>query len=168
MFIFSKKKNKEAFKDSPLKELKAFLNGELMSLEEVGDGVFSEKMMGDGVAIKPTSEVLLSPAAGEIIVVMDESFHAVGMRLANGIELLLHIGLDTVGMNGVGFIPYVKVGDKVESGDKLISFSKKAIEEHGYTDTTIMVITNGHEYPNSSYHTSGTAYAGETVIAVWE
>ena len=168
MFLFSKKKNNEISIENEVKELKAFLDGELISIEEVGDGMFSEKMVGDGLAIKPVSEVLLAPAAGEIMVVMDGSYHAVGMKLASGIELLLHIGIDTVAMNGEGFKPFVKVGDKVKAGDKLIVFSKKAIADHGYTDTTIMVITNGDKCPNIAFHNTGKAIAGETVIADWE
>ena len=84
---------------------------------QVNDGVFSAKIMGDGIAIIPENEVLTAPADGEITVVMDGSFHAVGMRLDNGVEVLLHIGVDTVGMNGEGFKPYVTVGDKVKTGD---------------------------------------------------
>ena len=99
------------------KTMKAYLTGKVIPIEEVNDGVFSAKIMGDGIAIIPENEVLTAPADGEITVVMDGSFHAVGMRLDNGVELLLHIGVDTVGMNGEGFKPYVTVGDKVKTGD---------------------------------------------------
>ena len=95
--------------------MKAYLTGKVIPIEEVNDGVFSAKIMGDGIAIIPENEVLTAPADGEITVVMDGSFHAVGMRLDNGVEVLLHIGVDTVGMNGEGFKPYVTVGDKVKS-----------------------------------------------------
>ena len=113
----------------------------------------------------PENEVLTAPADGEITVVMDGSFHAVGMRLDNGVELLLHIGVDTVGMNGEGFKPYVTVGDKVKTGDNLIGFSKSAIAAHGLRDVTMLIVTNGDECPPVKLMSGMDAVAGETVVA---
>ena len=137
----------------------------VIPIEEVNDGVFSAKIMGDGIAIIPENEVLTAPADGEITVVMDGSFHAVGMRLDNGVELLLHIGVDTVGMNGEGFKPYVTVGDKVKTGDNLIGFSKSAIAAHGLRDVTMLIVTNGDECPPVKLMSGMDAVAGETVVA---
>ena len=96
---------------------------------------------------------------------MDGSFHAVGMRLDNGVEVLLHIGVDTVGMNGEGFKPYVTVGDKVKTGDNLIGFSKSAIAAHGLRDVTMLIVTNGDECPPVKLMSGMDAVAGETVVA---
>ena len=147
------------------KTMKAYLTGKVIPIEEVNDGVFSAKIMGDGIAIIPENEVLTAPADGEITVVMDGSFHAVGMRLDNGVELLLHIGVDTVGMNGEGFKPYVTVGDKVKTGDNLIGFSKSAIAAHGLRDVTMLIVTNGDECPPVKLMSGMDAVAGETVVA---
>lgn len=152
-------------KVAPTKELKAFLSGQVVPIEDVNDGVFSAKIMGDGVAIIPEDEMLIAPADGEITVIMEGSFHAVGMKLENGVELLLHIGIDTVSMNGECFKPFVKVGDKVKAGDQLIRFSKAAIAARDLRDITIMVITNGDECPPIKLISGMTAKAGETVIA---
>jgi trehalose PTS system EIIBC or EIIBCA component len=104
-------------------ELSAFVSGKVIDITEVEDNVFSKKILGDGIAIEPADETLLAPADGEITVVMEESNHACGMKLSDGTEILLHIGLDTVDMKGYGFTPLVKAGDKVKKGDKLIEFS---------------------------------------------
>ena len=117
MLSFFKKKAAKSEEAANGKTMKAYLTGKVIPIEELNDGVFSAKIMGDGIAIIPENEVLTAPADGEITVVMDGSFHAVGMRLDNGVEVLLHIGVDTVGMNGEGFKPYVTVGDKVKTGD---------------------------------------------------
>ena len=117
MLSFFKKKAAKSEEAANGKTMKAYLTGKVIPIEEVNDGVFSAKIMGDGIAIIPENEVLTAPADGEITVVMDGSFHAVGMRLDNGVEVLLHIGVDTVGMNGEGLKPYVTVGDKVKTGD---------------------------------------------------
>ena len=143
MLSFFKKKAAKSEEAANGKTMKAYLTGKVIPIEEVNDGVFSAKIMGDGIAIIPENEVLTAPADGEITVVMDGSFHAVGMRLDNGVEVLLHIGVDTVGMNGEGFKPYVTVGDKVKTGDNLIGFSKSAIAAHGLRDVTMLIVTNG-------------------------
>lgn len=159
MLSFFKKKPAQA------KEMKAFLTGEVIPIEDVKDGVFSEKIMGDGIAIIPEDEMLVAPADGEITVVMEGSYHAVGMKLENGVEILLHIGIDTVGMNGEGFKSYVNMGDKVKTGDKLISFSKSGIAARGLRDVTMLIITNGDECPPVKLLSGMKAKAGETVVA---
>lgn len=159
MLSFFKKKSGQG------KEMKAFLTGKVVPIEDVNDGVFSAKIMGDGIAIIPEDEVLLAPADGEITVVMEGSFHAVGMKLANGVEILLHIGIDTVGMNGECFKCFVNAGDKVKAGDQLIRFSKAAIAARGLRDITMLIVTNGDECPPVKLLSGMDAKAGETVIA---
>ena len=146
-------------------EIRAFLSGKVISIEEVPDQVFSEKVLGDGLAIEPTDSLLIAPADGEITNVMDGSFHACGMKLANGVELLFHIGLDTVGMNGDGFKCYVKEGDKVKAGDKLISFDPDKIKAAGHPTVTMMVITDEGDSDGIKLKTGMMAEAGKTLIA---
>lgn len=123
-------------------ELIAPLTGKVIKLEDVNDPVFSSKALGDGLAIEPTSTDLLAPADGEVSVLMDGSNHAVGLKLDNGVEMLLHIGIDTVDMNGKGFVPHVKVGDKVKKGDKLITFDPNEIKKAGHPLTTMIIIAD--------------------------
>lgn len=146
-------------------ELRAFLSGKVISIEEVPDKVFSEKVLGDGIAIEPTDNVLIAPADGEIINVMDGSFHACGMTLENGVELLFHIGLDTVGMNGDGFECFVKEGDKVKAGDRLISFDPEKIKAAGHPTVTMMVVTDEGSAEGIEFKTGMEAKVGETVVA---
>ena len=159
MFNFFKKKQDNTF------FLGAPVKGKAVDLKEVNDPTFSTGMLGQGVAIIPFEGKIYAPADGEITVVMDGSFHAVGMRLDNGVEVLLHIGVDTVGMNGEGFKPYVTVGDKVKTGDNLIGFSKSAIAAHGLRDVTMLIVTNGDECPPVKLMSGMDAVAGETVVA---
>lgn len=151
----------ENYKDG---ELRAFLSGKVISIEEVPDKVFSEKVLGDGIAIEPDDNTLIAPANGEIINVMDGSFHACGMQLANGVELLFHIGLDTVNMNGDGFKCFVKEGDTVKAGDKLIQFDPDKIKAAGHPTITMMVVTDEGSSSELRFHTGIKAQAGKTVI----
>ena len=123
-------------------ELSAYLSGKVVPITEVPDQVFSQKVLGDGLAIEPTDSVLLAPADGEITVVNEGTYHACGILLDNGAEILLHIGLDTVGMNGEGFTPFVKEGQRVKRGDKLIAFDPEKIKAAGHPCVTILVVTD--------------------------
>ena len=147
--------------------LKAFINGKVIPITEVKDEMFAQKMMGDGIAIYPQNETMIAPADGEITMVMEESGHAVGMRLASGVEILIHIGIDTVKMEGRGFHVLVKHGQKVEAGQGLVSFDKKLIEKEGYSSIIILAITNFSEYPLMKLHSGMIATANETVIATF-
>lgn len=143
----------------------AFLSGKAISLEEVGDGVFSSGMMGEGMAILPESETLCSPADAEIAVLMQDSRHACGLRLSNGMELVLHIGIDTVSMNGDGFEYLVKEGQKVSEGTPLIKFDRAKIKAAGHPDVTICVIPNKGSAAEIQFHTGMDVKANETVVA---
>lgn len=120
----------------------AHLSGRLMNIDEVPDPVFSQKMMGDGMAIEPTNGEIVSPVDGEIIQVFHTK-HAVGIRSQSGLEILLHIGLETVSMNGEGFEAHVKEGDKVKVGAPLITCNLDLIKEKATSTITPIVITNG-------------------------
>lgn len=152
----------------PVTKMTAFLSGKALPITEVPDQVFSQKTLGDGVAIEPTDRILLAPADGEITVVMEGSNHACGMKLENGMEILMHIGLDTVDMNGDGFTLHVQEGDRVKSGDRLISFDPVKIKAAGHPATTMLVITDGAEGCAPVFHTSVTVAAGRDTIISWE
>ncbi|MDE7246149.1 MAG: PTS system trehalose-specific EIIBC component [Oscillospiraceae bacterium] len=149
-------------------ELSAYLTGKVIPIDEVPDQVFSQKVLGDGLAIEPTDSVLLAPADGEITVVNEGTYHACGMLLDNGAEILLHIGLDTVSMNGDGFIPFVKEGDRVKRGDKLIGFDSNKIKAAGHPCITVLVVTEEAEQP-LQLRTGMTVKAGQdTILTIGE
>lgn len=149
------------------KELKAILDGSVVPLEEVSDEVFSRKIMGDGVAIEPSSSVVCAPADGEITVVMEETGHACGMKLKNGLEILIHVGIDTVSMGGDGFELLVKEGDMVKRGTPLIRFDKEKIKAAGHPCTTMLIVTEEGSAAEISMHTGMEAEAGKTTVVSW-
>lgn len=149
-------------------ELKAVLDGKVIPITEVEDEVFSKKVMGDGIAIEPTGNTVYAPADAEVTVVMEESRHACGLTLKNDLELLIHVGIDTVDMNGEGFELLVKEGDKVSCGDPLIHFSPDKIKAAGHPLTTICVITGQGNARNIVFHTGITAKAGETPVITYK
>ncbi|MCA0987635.1 PTS sugar transporter subunit IIA [Guptibacillus algicola] len=129
-------------KETPTEEkIFAPLNGKVVELETVPDPTFSQKMMGDGVAIEPTDGEVVSPVNGEIIQFFHTK-HAVGIKSESGLELLIHVGLETVGMGGEGFEGHVKEGDKVKVGDPLISVDLDLVKEKASSTITPVIITN--------------------------
>lgn len=121
--------------------LRAPLTGYLLPIEQVPDPVFSQKMVGDGVSIDPLSSALVAPCDGEVIQ-LHPSHHAVTIRTAEGLEVLMHIGLDTVSLRGEGFSPRVKEGDRVRAGDALITFDLDYVALHARSLLTQIVIAN--------------------------
>ncbi|ADD01748.1 MULTISPECIES: PTS sugar transporter subunit IIA [Thermoanaerobacter] len=129
--IFKKKKYVDIY--SPI-------NGILLKIEDVPDPVFSQKMVGDGVALEPTEGIVYSPVNGTIIQLFPTK-HALGLKTEEGLELLIHIGMDTVEMKGNGFESFVSEGEKVKVGDKLIKFDMELVKkEHPLTSP--IIITN--------------------------
>jgi phosphocarrier protein FPr len=122
--------------------LTAPLSGQLVPIETVPDPVFAQKMVGDGVSIDPLSPVLLAPCDGEIVQ-LHSANHAVTIKTAGGLEILMHIGLDTVALKGKGFTPKVGVGDRVKTGDPLIAFDADYIALNARSLLTQIVVTNG-------------------------
>lgn len=139
------------------------LNGKLVNLEEVPDPVFSQKMMGDGMAIEPADGLVVSPVDGEIIQLFHTK-HAIGIRSVTGMEILIHVGLETVGMNGEGFDAHVKEGDKVKAGDKLLTCDLALIKEKASNTITPIVITNGDILESVSKEALGEVKQGESPI----
>ncbi len=130
------------------------LEGELVSLADVKDDVFRQGILGDGVAILPEKGELYAPADGTIAMVTD-SKHAVSMETAEGVELLIHVGMDTVKLEGRGFQAMVKAGDAVKKGQLLLKFDLEAVRKAGYDLSTPVVVTNGDRFAVS---TSGAGH----------
>ena len=148
--------------------LRAVLDGKVIPIEEMPDDVFSQKIMGDGIGFEPTGNTVYAPADATVGVVMDDSRHACGLVLDNGLELLIHVGVDTVDMKGDGFELYVKQGDRVKTGDKLISFDPEKIAAAGHPKTTAFIITGEGDAKNIQLKSGTDAKAGETVVATFE
>ncbi len=139
------------------------LTGNVRSLENVPDPVFAQKMMGDGFAIEPTDGVVVSPIHGEVVQVFPTK-HAVGLRSDQGLEILIHVGIDTVHMNGEGFEAYVKAGDRVKAGDLLLSFDLTLVQQKAKSSLTPMVITNGDVVSECHREHIEQAERGSTVL----
>ena len=149
----------------PVKELTAYVDGEVVTLASLNDGVFSAGMVGDGFAIRPAGEVVVSPAGGTVTVLMEESRHAIGLTLDDGTELLIHVGLDTVAMGGDGFTYLVKQGDHVSKGEPLLRFDRDKIKKAGHPDTVICVVTNPADHAAFAFPTGGHVEAGKNTVA---
>jgi len=121
------------------------VEGQIIPLENVNDDVFSRKIMGDGVAIVPSQGVLRAPADGTVVNVF-ESGHALSLLTDAGVELIFHIGIDTIRLQGDGFRPLVKEGQHVKSGDTLIEFSLDTITAAGLDPVVVMIVTNGERF----------------------
>lgn len=147
--------------------LTAFLTGKVIELKEVGDGVFSEGIMGEGVAMIPENDTLCAPAEGIVNVLMQDSKHACGLVLNNGMEILLHIGIDTVDMKGDGFEYLISEGQRVMAGTPLIRFDRKKIKAAGHPDTTVCVITDSANMQDIQFHTGIHGKAGSTAVATF-
>lgn len=148
--------------------LKAPLSGKIIPIDQMPDEVFSQKIMGDGVGIEPTGNTVYAPADATVGVVMGDSGHACGLVMDNGMEILIHVGIDTVDMNGDGFKLHVKEGDIVRCGDPLITFSPEKIRAAGHPVTTAVIITGEGNARNIRFVTGVEAKAGETVFAAFE
>lgn len=146
----------------------AFLSGKAIGLKEVGDGVFSEGVMGEGMAIIPDNDVLYSPVDATVSVLMEDSRHACGLALDNGMEVLLHVGIDTVEMQGDGFEYLVSQGEKVTAGTPLIRFDREKIKASGHPDTTVCIITEPADIKNVQFHTGIDCVAKETIVVNFE
>ncbi len=149
-------------KQTKVNELIAFVDGEAIALDAVKDEVFSKKMLGDGMAIVPTSGTVVSPVTGKLTMVFPTK-HAFGLELDNGMEVLIHIGLDTVNLEGVGFEALKNQGTNVKQGEAIIKFDLESLKSQGYDCTTMMIITNANEHP-MEFVTGNTVIAGKEVI----
>ncbi|WP_404996387.1 PTS glucose transporter subunit IIA [Caldifermentibacillus hisashii] len=155
--LFSKSNTK-------LEKIYAPITGNIIPLSEVPDPVFSEKMIGDGIAIIPSSGSIVSPVEGEVIQLYPTK-HAIGIKSVEGIEILIHIGLNTVGLNGEGFETCIEVGKHVKLGDNLIHVDLKLLKEKNLDTVTLLVITNISEKKvKINSYASGTVNCGDQLL----
>lgn len=163
MFDFLKRKKQP-------QELKAMVSGEVIPVTKLKDDVFSSCMLGNGIAIHPTDKqkvTVVAPADGKITITMEGTNHAVGLRIAEGFDVLIHIGIDTISLNGKGFTSYIKTGQKVKAGEKLIEFDKSLIESRELCSDVILIALDNPELPDVTFESGMQATAGETVIATF-
>ncbi|HAP7703184.1 TPA: PTS transporter subunit EIIC [Enterococcus faecium] len=140
------------------------VKGTVCPISEVNDAVFSKGLLGKGVAIHPEENSIYSPVEGEVITIL-ESKHAIGLRSKEGIELLIHVGIDTVNLKGEPFEVFVKAGDQVSAGQLLINADFAAIRNAGYDDTVIVVVTNSENYAGIS-EASGSLKEHEPLMQI--
>lgn len=141
------------------------VKGEIIPLAEIGDGVFSKEILGKGCGIRPSDEKVFAPFDGKVSQIA-QTKHAIGLVSNSGIEVLIHIGMDTVEMNGVGFKPVVHVGDEVRCGQLLMTYSISAIEAAGHSSTTAVVVANSDQYTDVQILGAGSKQVSEKLIQV--
>ena len=141
------------------------LNGEIIHLNEVKDETFASEMMGKGIAINPTEGKVVSPINGTVQMIF-KTKHAIGLKSEDGAEILIHIGMDTVQLDGKHFIAHVKDGDKVKVGDVLVEFDMDAIKKEGYELVTPVIITNTIDYLEIIPKEIKSVNAGEDIITI--
>ena len=139
--------------------------GQAVALENVNDPVFSSGAMGQGIAVKSSEGVVYAPADAEVTIAFATG-HAFGLKTANGAEILIHVGIDTVSMNGDGFEQKVAQGDKVKAGDVLGTFDSAKIAAAGLDDTTMVIVTNTADYASVTPVATGAVAKGDAIIEV--
>lgn len=145
--------------------LYSHLNGDIISLEEIEDEAFSQKVLGDGIAVEPTEGKLYSPCDGKVDMVF-ETKHAINLISDDGCEILLHIGIDTVKLLGKHFKAHVTDGQRIRKGDLLITFNIKEIRRAGFKTVTPMIVCNSDEYEKFNTLLSGKVSAGDAVLEI--
>ncbi|WP_400245635.1 PTS glucose transporter subunit IIA [Niallia sp. JL1B1071] len=141
------------------------IEGEIIPLNDIADGVFSKGLLGKGCGIKPSDDKVYAPFDGEVIMIAATK-HAIGLKSNDGIELLIHVGMDTVKMEGKGFRPEVKLGDKVKCGQLLMTFSIDDVEKAGYSTTTAVIVSNSEIYTELEVSLQGVGSKLEKLIHV--
>lgn len=138
------------FKNKNEVELNAFVEGITRDIKLVDDIMFSQELIGRGIAIKPSSNKIVAPADGTILMVFPTN-HALGIQLENGIELLIHIGIDTVKLKGEGFKAFVQEGQHVRKGELLVEVNFDYVKQNGYQEDVLMVVTTPKETYSIEY-----------------
>ena len=144
-------------------EAAAPVSGTIIAQKDIPDAAFSAGVLGTCVGIDADEEVITAPLDG-VIETVTETGHAIGITGANGMEMLIHIGVDTVKMNGDGFETFVKEGEQVKKGQKLLKFDKKKIKAAGYPDTVVVIVTNSGDLNRLNLVGNGAVKAGETIF----
>lgn len=144
--------------------LKTCTAGKVIALADVGDEVFSSGMLGKGVGIIPSGNIVCAPVDGVISAVMKDSKHAVGITADNGVEILIHVGIDTVKLDGKGFELFIEENQKVKCGQKLIQFDSGLISQNGLQNTVMMLIANTDAFADIACYDSIEGTVNETVV----
>ncbi len=144
-------------------EILSPVSGKVIDLSKVPDEVFSQRLAGDGVAVEPTSTEIVAPADGVLTLIFNTN-HAFALTLKNGVELLIHIGIDTVALNGKGFTRLAEQGTKVKAGTPIVRVDKDFIEKSGYSLVTLALITNTDIVKDINGAVGETAEAGKTPV----
>lgn len=163
MFGFSKNKKSEESKEF---NLVAPIQGRALPLSEVADPVFSQKMAGDGVAIDPTGDIVVAPADGELTLVF-KTKHAFALTLANGAEILVHVGIDTVSLNGEGFEQLATEGTTVKAGTPILKIDRQFIKSKGFSLITPVLITNTDDFASVTPVENIDTVPGETIVITY-
>lgn len=155
----------EILKNTDANTIYAPLTGNVIALEQIPDDTFASGVLGNGVGIEPELGEVTAPFDGTVATLTDTK-HAIGLAGPNGMEMLIHVGIDTVNMEGEGFEVYVAEGDTVKAGQKLMTFRIDKIKEHGYSTTTAVLLNNSDEYENFKVVKVGAVKKGEPVITI--
>jgi len=139
------------------------INGDLIPITKVSDPTFSEEMLGKGVAILPTEGRVVSPVSGTVTQLFD-TYHAISLTSDDGVEILIHVGMDTLRLKGAHYTPHVKDGDSVKLGDLLLEFDMNAIIDAGFDVVTPVVICNSDEYPHFEAQLCKIVEKGDEII----
>lgn len=148
-------------------ELCTPVTGKSIAIETVPDKVFANKMMGDGVAFSFEGNQVCAPCDGKIVMIAD-TLHAFGMEAVNGAEILIHIGMDTVELNGKGFTKLVEADTKVKKGDPIIQLDRAVLKELGVELITPMVVTNGDDFKLQIEEVNKNVTVGEDIVITIE
>lgn len=143
--------------------LGAAADGRTLALEEVKDPVFADKTLGEGIAIAPHNDVVAAPCTGKVVSI-PETKHAFSILGEDGMELLVHIGIDTVALKGEGFTQLVEEGGDIKKGEPVIRFERELMEQKGIDTTVITIVLNYQEYELKQFHIGKDVNRGETVI----
>lgn len=154
--LFKKKAKKEVTIVAPV-------SGNVIPLEQVPDPVFSQKLAGDGIAIQPSDGILVAPFDGKVAHLFHTN-HAISLQSDAGLEILIHIGIDTVKLNGKGFSSFVKTGDQVKAGDVLVKFDIPTLEEAGCPTVTPVLLTDGKQVAEMKLTPDQAVTAGKEEI----
>ncbi|WP_018931207.1 PTS sugar transporter subunit IIA [Gracilibacillus lacisalsi] len=155
---------KKLFKQKEVNtDLMAPLTGKAIPLDQVPDQVFSQKMMGDGVAIEPTDKQVVSPIDGEVADVF-KTKHAISLKTDGGAEILVHMGLETVELDGKGFDIQVENGQKVKKGDPLATFDLNTVAAEGYKTVTPIILLNGEDFAMSNVASEQDVEFGKDIL----
>lgn len=154
----------QIFKKHSGEKLTAMVDGRCIPLEQVNDPAFAEKTMGDGIAIIPESDVIVAPCDG-VLTLVAPTKHAFGMTGNDGLELMVHIGIDTVALQGEGFTVHVEQGAAVKKGQTIISYDQKYMNEHNMDMTTMLILLNQENYQIlDMLHDTNVQAGNDTVI----